>query len=468
MPTPIPQRLTLPNGLRVVLYPISGVPAAGVSVHYDVGFRSEPEGRTGFAHLFEHLMFQGSESVDRLEHFKYVQASGGSANGSTHQDYTDYYQVVPSAALERVLFLEADRMRAPRLTEENLRTQVEVVKEEIRLNVMNKPYGGFPWTVLPGLLYSTYPNAHNGYGDFSELEQATVDECAAFFDTYYAPGNAVLTVAGDIDPERTAELVWRHFEDIPARTVPKPVALHEPPPDQELRGTHHDPHAPMPATALGYRMPDPHTDLDGYLAHMVLTSILTGSDSARLKQRLIHREALVTDISTGCGLFGPMDARDPETFLCVTTHQEHQTQAFLDAFDEELAALAQDGPGQDELLQATALSTSGTHRKHDSLVSRVRAVGTQEVLFGRAELVDELPARLSGVTAEAIAAAARGLHGSARAVLSLRPTPPDPAPRAAGADAGAATAAGSPLPAGAPGRTAPAQAGGTDRTPSGD
>ena len=194
-------RETLSNGLRVVLSPDRSAPVVAVGVHYDVGFRSEPQSRTGFAHLFEHLMFQGSESLEKLAHFRYVQASGGTFNGSTHPDYTNYFEIVPSAALERALFLEADRMRAPRLTAENLRNQVDVVKEEIRLNVLNRPYGGFPWITLPPVLYETFPNAHNGYGDFSELEAATVDDCAAFFDAYYAPGNAVLTVSGDCGVE---------------------------------------------------------------------------------------------------------------------------------------------------------------------------------------------------------------------------------------------------------------------------
>ncbi|MGH4002449.1 MAG: M16 family metallopeptidase, partial [Pseudonocardiaceae bacterium] len=189
-PTVELHRETLPNGLRVLLAPDQSAPVVAVGMHYDVGFRSEPEGRTGFAHLFEHLMFQGSESLEKLAHFRHVQASGGIFNGSTHQDYTDYFQVLPGAALERARFLEADRLRAPKLTTENLRNQVDVVKEEIRLNVINRPYGGFPWILLPPVLYDTFANAHNGYGDFSELEQASLDDAAAFFDAYYAPGNA--------------------------------------------------------------------------------------------------------------------------------------------------------------------------------------------------------------------------------------------------------------------------------------
>src|ERR1043165_1172513 len=149
MAAPDLHTFTLPTGLRVVLAPDTTSPVVGVSVHYDVGFRSEPEGRTGFAHLFEHLMFQGSESLEKLAHFRHVQSSGGTFNGSTHPDYTDYFEVLPSAALERALFLEADRMRAPTLTEANLRNQIDVVKEEIRLNVLNRPYGGFPSSLVP-------------------------------------------------------------------------------------------------------------------------------------------------------------------------------------------------------------------------------------------------------------------------------------------------------------------------------
>ena len=137
------ERFTLDNGLRVVLAPDHSVPVVAVSVFYDVGMRNEPEGRTGFAHLFEHMMFQGSANVPKMEHVKYVSASGGVLNGSTRLDYTNYFEALPSNALERALFLEADRMRSPAVNEENLANQIAVVKEEIRVNVLNQPYGGF-------------------------------------------------------------------------------------------------------------------------------------------------------------------------------------------------------------------------------------------------------------------------------------------------------------------------------------
>lgn len=423
MASPDLHRFTLANGLRVVLAPDRTAPVIAVSVHYDVGFRSEPEGRTGFAHLFEHLMFQGSESLEKLAHFRHVQSSGGTFNGSTLPDYTDYFEVLPSAALERALFLEADRMRAPRITEENLRNQVDVVKEEIRLQVLNRPYGGFPWIPLPAVLYQTFPNAHNGYGDFTELEQATLDDCASFFDTYYSPGNAVLTVAGDFEVERARELVARHFGDVVARPRPVRPSFAEPPPTSELRDEIVDRHAPLPALAVGYRLPDPATELDNYLAYVVLSSLLTDGDSSRLQQRMVQRDGIVTDVRTGCGLFGsPLDARDPDTFTVTAFHSaEIGTDRVLGVLDEELDRIAGDGPDAEELARVTARWSAGLYSEHDRIVSRTLSFGAFELLYGRPELTAELPNLVAAVTPEDVSAAAKALRPNARAVLTVKP-----------------------------------------------
>ncbi|MCU1612118.1 MAG: putative Zn-dependent peptidase [Pseudonocardiales bacterium] len=424
-PTVELHRETLSNGLRVVLSPDQSAPVVAVGVHYDVGFRSEPEGRTGFAHLFEHLMFQGSESLEKLAHFRYVQSSGGSFNGSTHPDYTNYFEVLPSAALERALFLEADRMRAPRITAENLRNQVDVVKEEIRLNVLNRPYGGFPWSTLPPVLYDTFPNAHNGYGDFSELEAATVDDCAAFFDAYYAPGNAVITICGDFQVDAAIELVHRHFDDVPGRPVPVRPSFAEPPPDRERRHDQPDPLAPLPALAIGYRLPDPTAGFDGYLAYEMLAAVLSDGDSSRLEQRLVHTDALATDIGARCGLFGaPLDARDPDTFTITAVHPSTvDVNRVIEATDEEIARLAADGPDSDELARITARWAATLFREHDRLVSRTMAIGAFELLHGRAELVTELPVMVAAMGAEQIANAAAALRPDSRAVLIVQPAP---------------------------------------------
>lgn len=423
MPSPELHRYTLANGLRVVLAPDRTIPVVGVSVHYDVGFRSEPEGRTGFAHLFEHLMFQGSESLEKLAHFRHVQSSGGMFNGSTHPDYTDYFEVLPSAALERALFLEADRMRAPKITEENLRNQVDVVKEEIRLNVLNRPYGGFPTILLPPVLYQTFPNAHNGYGDFTELQAATLDDCASFFDTYYAPGNAVLTVAGDFELAYAQDLIQRHFGDVPVRPVPVRPSFDEPRPTAELRDEHTDPHAPLPAVAVGYRLPDPVGELDAYLANVVLSSVLSDGDASRLQRRMVHTDALVTDVSTSLGLFGsPLDARDPDTFVVTATYTpDVATDRVLAALDEELERLAAHGPDAEEIARVTARWTAGLHRDNDRVISRTLAYGALELLHGQPRLADDLPELVARVTQEDVSAAAKALRPDSRAVLTVQP-----------------------------------------------
>jgi len=415
-------RYTLANGLRVVLAPDTTSPVVGVSVHYDVGFRSEPEGRTGFAHLFEHLMFQGSESLEKLAHFRHVQSSGGTFNGSTHPDYTDYFEVLPSAALERALFLEADRMRAPKITAENLKNQIDVVKEEIRLNVLNRPYGGFPWITLPPVLYKTFPNAHNGYGGFEDLEQASVADCAAFFDTYYAPANAVLTVAGDFTAETARELVEKHFGDVPARPRPERPSFAEPAPDGEVRADIADRLAPVPAVAVGYRIPDPVADLDGYLTFLVLAGVLADGDGSRLQQRLVHGEQLVTDVSAGCGMFGPFEARDPDTFIVTAMHSpDVPVDTVLAALDEELGKLAATAPTEEELAKVVARWAATLHKEHDRLVSRTLALGSFELLFGDPALVHALPGKISAVTPAAVSAAAATLRPDSRAVLTISP-----------------------------------------------
>ena len=414
-------RATLGNGLRVVVAPDRSSPVVAVAVYYDVGIRSEPEGRTGFAHLFEHLMFQGSASLGKTEHFTYVQGSGGTLNGSTHLDYTNYYEVLPSSATELAMFLEADRMRSVALTQENLENQVAVVQNEIRVNVLNRPYGGFPWILLPPVLYRTFANAHNGYGDFVDLESATLEDAQSFFDRYYAPGNAVLTVAGDVDPAEVLALAERHFGDIPARDVPALPSFAEPPPPGEQRSVHTDRLAPAPAVAVGWRVPDP-ADLDRYLPYVVLAEVLTDGDASRLQDRLLLRDRVATSVGGYLGVMGdPLDARDPTPFLLEVHHPaEVAADTVLRTVDEELARLAADGLTDGELERTVARMTARYLREVDPVLGRAQAMSVFEQQRGRAELVNEVPALLGTVTAEAVQAAA-GALGSDRAVLEVQP-----------------------------------------------
>ena len=412
---------TLGNGLRVVVAPDRSAPVVGVAVLYDVGIRSEPEGRTGFAHLFEHLMFQGSANLEKLEHFRYVQSSGGTFNGSTHFDYTNYFEALPSNALERGLFLEADRMRSPRITEENLANQLEVVKNEIRVNVMNRPYGGFPWINLPAVLFDTFANSHNGYGGFEDLESATTADATDFFETYYAPANAVLAVAGDLDADETLALIETHFGGIRKRKAPKRPSFAEPALTAERRDTIDDAHAPIPAVAIGYRVANPVSELDELLALLLLTEVLSDGDASRLQRRLVQRDHLVTDIAAYIGEFGdPFDERDP-TALTISAHypDAKALEGILRAIDEELGRIATDGLEPGELDRVRTRLVSTLLRDMDSVISRALEFAKFELIHGRAELIAELPGRIGAVTADDIQRAASTLTPDRRAVLEL-------------------------------------------------
>lgn len=417
------ERFTLPNGLRVVLSPDRSAPVVGVSVVYDVGIRSEPEGRTGFAHLFEHLMFQGSQNLEKLAHFRYVQGSGGTFNGSTHLDYTDYYEQLPSNALERALFLEADRMRSPRITEENLANQIAVVKEEIRVRVMNQPYGGFPWIKLPPVMFDTFPNAHDGYGSFTDLEAATVDNATAFFEKYYAAGNAVLSVSGDFDVAEATRLVERHFSDVPARPAPDRPDFSEPDLTAERRDSYTDERAPLPAIAAAWRVPNPITDLAGYLPYVVLAEVLTDGDASRLVERLVSRDRTATSIGGYLGFMGePFAVRDP-TALVVSAHLPPggDVEKLLTTVDEELQRLANDGLPAEELARVQARIATHLLRDDDSVLNRALHLATYEIQRGDAGLAGELPRQLGEVTPEQVVSAAATLRPQRRAAIEVIP-----------------------------------------------
>ena len=415
------ERFTLANGLRVVLTPDRSAPVVGVAVVYDVGIRSEPEGRTGFAHLFEHLMFQGSENLEKLAHFRHVQGSGGSFNGSTHLDYTDYFEVLPSNALERALFLEADRMRGPRLTEENLRNQVDVVKEEIRVNVLNRPYGSFPWLKLPPVMFDTFANAHDGYGSFDDLESATVADAADFFERYYACGNAVLAVAGDLDIARATELIERHFGDVPARPAPVRPDFAEPDLTAERRATYTDALAPLPAVASAWRVPDPVGDFAGYLPFVVLAEVLTDGDASRLVDRLVQRDRAVTSVGGYIGFMGEeYTVRDP-TALLLQAHlpPDGDVDKVLRTIDEELEKLVTGGLAPGELARTQARMATHLLRDTDAVLGRALPMAVLEQQRGAPELLNDLPRLVGEVTEEQIVAAAATLRPERRATVDV-------------------------------------------------
>ena len=418
------ERFTLDNGLRVVLAPDRSVPVVAVSVFYDVGMRNEPEGRTGFAHLFEHMMFQGSANVPKMEHARLVQAAGGTFNGSTHQDYTNYFEALPAEALERAQFLEADRMAAPAITEENLRNQIDVVKEEIRVNVLNRPYGAFPWLQLPQIAFDSFANTHDGYGSFVDLESSTVDDATDFFSRYYAPGNAVLCSGGDLDVAETERMIQRWFGPIAARPVQPIPVTGEPLPADVRAAVVEDALAPAPALAIGWRVPDPVGEFDSYLGTVLLAELLSEGDASRLERRLVHDDRIAIAQSSYVGLFGdPFDVRDA---TLLTTQVHHPAGVPADrvraTIDEEIHRVATDGVGADELRRVQARTEAQLLRQADSVLGRTLGFAASELIHGRAELAGELAARLAGVTPDQVRDAARRLDPDAAAVLELRAT----------------------------------------------
>jgi len=297
-PFTVPVEYTkLPNGLKVVFSRDTTAPTAVVAVYYNIGFRIEPKDRTGFAHLFEHMMFQGSENLGKMEFIKLVQSNGGILNGSTRFDFTNYFEVVPAHALETALWAEADRMKGLAINAGNLKNQQEVVKNEVRVNVLNQPYGGFPWLDLPQYANVNWYNAHNFYGDLKDLDAATLEDVASFFKTFYAPNNAVLVVVGDFDPARTMEWVQKYFGPIPSAAMPPKADISEPRQDKEKRASKPDALATRPALAVGYHAPVRNTP--EYFAMGILDQVLVQGKDSRLYQALVQKNGLTGDVSGG-------------------------------------------------------------------------------------------------------------------------------------------------------------------------
>src|SRR5216110_209055 len=218
----------LPNGLRVVLSPDHTSPTICIGVYYRIGFRIEPKDRTGFAHLFEHMMFQGSQNLGKMEFIKLVQQNGGTLNGSTWFDFTNYFEILPSNKLESALWAEADRMNGLAVTEDNLKNQQGVVGNEVKVNVINRPYGAFPWLQMPQYANVNWYNAHNFYVDLKDIEAATLTDVQSFFKPYYAPNNPALAIVGDFDPAHARQMMERYFGGIKTSQLPAVPDLTEP------------------------------------------------------------------------------------------------------------------------------------------------------------------------------------------------------------------------------------------------
>lgn len=387
---------TLPNGLRVVLSPDHTAPTATVAAYYAVGFRTEPRNRTGFAHLFEHLMFQGSQNLGKAEFIQLIQKNGGALNGSTRFDFTNYYEVVPSNKLETILWAEADRMRGLAINQSNLVNQQGVVKSEVRVNVLNQPYGSFPWIDMPMKANKNWNNAHNFYGDLADLDAATLVDARDFFKTYYAPNNAVLAVVGDFEPADAKAWVEKYYATIPKAAQPPKPDLTEPRQEQEQRFAQDDKLATKPALAFAYHMPERNTP--EYYALVMLDQILLQGNDSRLYQALVQKRGYSDAVTGGINsdLGNQFNYNGPMLWMGSLVYDPTvQADSVVRVLDREINKLASTGIDQATLNLAMVKIRS-------SFYDRVSGADN----FGRADLLaafalfDNDPARINRLEGE--------------------------------------------------------------------
>ena len=420
------RRHQLDNGLRVVLSTDHSAPIICVAVYYHVGMRLEPRGRTGFAHLFEHLMFQGSASMAKMEIAQLVQENGGNLNGSTRYDFTNYFETMPSHTLDLALWMEADRMRGPVITQPELDNQRDVVKNEIRVNVLNRPYGSFPWIDMQAVAYDNWHNSHNGYGDMADLDAASLEDVQAFFDTYYSPSNAVLVIVGDFDEEQALALTRGYFEDIPSVPRPQPAAVFEERQERERRASHVDALASKPAIALSYHTPE-RGSREFYALGLLDQVLLQGEDSL-LYQELVSRRGYTGDVDGGINFLGHMhNAQTPLLWTAELIHdRDVSAETILEAFDAVIERVRAEPLPQAVLDRALVKTRAALYGAINDTYypgsGRADLLAAFELFEGDAAQVNTIERRFAAVTPELVADTAREyLRASNRTILTVEP-----------------------------------------------
>ena len=360
---------TLPNGLKVHLVEDHSSQVVAVDLRYDAGARNERPGRTGFAHLFEHMMFQGSANVKKAEHFQLVQRAGGEMNGSTTEDRTNYFEVVPSNRLNLALWLEADRMRSLAITDSNFHNQRETVKEERRLGVDNQPYSKAfsDGLTLPYDSTDCFAYAHTVIGDMADLNAAQVADVQAFFDTYYAPNNATLAVVGDFNAAELRQLVTSYFAGIPSHVAPAPVTCEYQFSPGTMRREFSDQHANLPAVVRLYRIPS-HDDADTPALEL-MNIILGQGESSRLNVSIVRREKAA--LFAGSGIAG--NRRGPGTTFAFGIANQGVSIDHVDSLlTAQLDTIRAGGITADEIAKAKS-------------TFRARFIQTRETVLNKAE-----------------------------------------------------------------------------------
>jgi zinc protease len=422
------EQFALPNGLQVVYSEDHSTPLVSVDLWYNVGSRNERPGRSGFAHLFEHMMFQGSAHVKKAEHFQLVQRAGGSLNGSTQEDRTNFYETLPSNRLNLALWLEADRMRSLAITQENFENQRETVKEERRLGVDNRPYAA---TFNDGLTWpfdsaSCFPYAHTVIGSMDDLNAAKLPDVQAFFDTYYAPNNATLVVVGDFAPVELRRLVNTYFAGIPSHTAAEGVRCEVRPGGRAARREVHDAQANLDAVLRFYRIPEHrHRDTP---ALELLNLILGQGESSRLNVSVVRREKAA--VGTG-SLLNPGGSRNgPGVFVAYGIVNQGVAADRLDSLlGRQLDSIRANGVTAEELAKAKNILRAGFIDNRETTIGKAEELHHYRVFHESLDEINTDLDRLLAVTAEDVKRVATTYFAPANLTLVIvRAGPGGPTP----------------------------------------
>ena len=430
----------LDNGMVVVVSEDHSSPTVGVSVVYHVGMRLEPKNRTGFAHLFEHLMFQGTPNAPKGVFDKTITGGGGRNNGSTRPDFTNYIETAPVSSLEPILWLEADRMKTLDFNEKTLKNQQDVVKEEIRVNVKNQPYGGFMWIDISQHAFQKWENNHDGYGSFQDLEGASLDDVRAFHRDYYGPNNAVLAISGDVTPDQGFALAQKYFGGIAARPTPKSGDFTEPLNKAEKRVEQTDALAQVPAIAAAWKIPERGSRDQAPMA--VLAELLAGGDASRLYQGLVKGREIALNVDSLFGLVDPWTYDGPTLLTVFALYKPtSNADAVLTAIDEEVAKIAREGADEATLKRVKTRMLADWNNSLESFINRADTLAKLQTLWGDAHVVNKIPGWIEGVTSEDLKrVAATYLVKNNRTVIDRKPVAKEAAPAPAPTPAPAAGA----------------------------
>ena len=381
----------LANGLRVITVEDHNAPVIAVAVTYNVGSRNEKQGRTGFAHLFEHMMFQGSENVGKSEHFMLIQNNGGTMNGTTNEDRTNYFEALPANQLELALYLESDRMRSLEVNQTNLDNQRNVVQEERRIGLDNAPYGKSGETQQE-LMYDNFAYKHDTIGSMADLNAASVEDVRAFFKMYYAPNNAVLTLVGDFKTADALATIKKYFEVIPRQADPPAVDMSEPEQKAERRASVDDVLARLPRVAVAFKTVPGNTP--DFYALQVLANALGAGSSSRLNQKLAREKEMVTNIGSNA-----QETRGVGGFYVTATLRPGvKTDDVESAVYEEIARLQKEPIADWELQKAKNGARRNFINGLQSSLVRANSIGQYAVYYGDPNLINTRLDKVAAVT----------------------------------------------------------------------